>query len=367
MSLMSGSNEDGGYTSSTVKVAVIDRDGSALSKGIRDYLYETGTAVEVEDDEDAIKDALYWRTVRYVVILPKGMEDAVKQYQNKVSDSDKFADKLGIVTKKLEESESTVFEDEKIEQYLTILDKYLMCGYEIDEALEATTKSLEHTVDVSVYRTDGDFNKTSMSKIAYFFSYVPYLLLSVGIMSITMLMLFFYEEDVKKRSVCSSMRLKSQNIQITMASLLFMLGLFCILIMVAMIFYGTEDIFCVNGVFYIINMFAFGLVSMSIAALLGNLLKTRNAVIGACNVVGLGFCFLGGIFVPMEIMPKNVLLFSRLFPTYWYTKNNNLVATMGRATGDFLREYGVNLGIELLFAIVFLCFALVCSRRRMVF
>ena len=54
-------------------VAVINRDGdSPLVRGFIEYLGEKGILHELEDSTEAMQDALFFRRVKYVAIIPEG-------------------------------------------------------------------------------------------------------------------------------------------------------------------------------------------------------------------------------------------------------------------------------------------------------
>ncbi len=52
-------------------MAVIDRDGSSLSKGLSEYLGNYQDLVDIEDDPAVIQEELFYRNVYYVVIIPE--------------------------------------------------------------------------------------------------------------------------------------------------------------------------------------------------------------------------------------------------------------------------------------------------------
>ena len=59
----------------TARVAVIDRDSSAVSQGLADYLERIGEPTELEDSRRAIQDATADGRVEYIVIIPRGYQD----------------------------------------------------------------------------------------------------------------------------------------------------------------------------------------------------------------------------------------------------------------------------------------------------
>ena len=85
---------------------------------------------------------------------------------------------------------------------------------------------------------------------------------------------------------------------------------------------------------------------------------------GLLNVIGLGTCFLGGVFVPQEILPDEVLKVAHYIPTYWYIKMNDLIKNMGKANNEFFSVFGKGIGIQLLFAATILVITIVIVRTK---
>ena len=63
----------------TVSVAVIDRDGSTISQGIKRYVESVGEAQELEDSERAMQDATAHNRIDYILIIPAGYGQEVRR------------------------------------------------------------------------------------------------------------------------------------------------------------------------------------------------------------------------------------------------------------------------------------------------
>ena len=62
----------------TTSVAVIDRDGSTISRGVKDYVESAGKAQPLEDSRQAIQNATAQNRISYILIIPAGYG---KQFQ----------------------------------------------------------------------------------------------------------------------------------------------------------------------------------------------------------------------------------------------------------------------------------------------
>ena len=93
-------------------------------------------------------------------------------------------------------------------------------------------------------------------------------------------------------------------------------------------------------------------------------MKNKNAVNGIVNVVALGSSFLCGAFVPVEWLPNSVLTVAHILPSYWYIQTNERLKTMEVLNFETLRPILFNMGMLLVFALVFTVAANVVSRAR---
>ena len=77
------SPEDTGFTDSKIRIAVINRDGeNNIAKGLTEYLSKTSTIVDMPDDTEKLQDALFFRKVEYIAIIPKGFSDSFNKSEN---------------------------------------------------------------------------------------------------------------------------------------------------------------------------------------------------------------------------------------------------------------------------------------------
>lgn len=357
--VISGSSISNGtkvYETASLDVAVIDRDESVLSGGIKDYIAKNNKLVELKDDEDKLKDALYLREVKYIVIIPEGFMDSVVDGKP-----------LEIETRKIDGTSNSQFLDANLSSYISTMNGYIRAGYDMQKVVDYTAASVDKKGEVSIIVDETSDKSTEKSMVSYYFSYAPYAIISVTIMAVSLIMSIFNQEDIKKRNICSALSLKKLNSQIILAGTTFSLALAVLIIVGGIVISPSEDRNMTSFIFYGANVITCSVVGLSIAYCLGNTLKTLNGVNGACNIVGLGSSFLGGVFVPLEILPDSVVKLANLVPTYWYTRTNDVIGYMSKATSANMEEIFKYMGVQLLFALVFFAIGLVSSKRNVVF
>lgn len=358
IAMMVVQNKSGGaesYVQKKVDIAIVDRDQSAVSKALTKYLEGQNTRKKIKDDEDSFKNELYWRNVNYILVIPDGFEQDVMQGKQNV-----------LSAKKVRDAVETAYVEEEIGSFLNLYTLYLNVGYSTENAVKKTKHDLAQKVSVTLEkRNDGRSERKNVG--ALYYQYLPYVMISVGILIVAAILVIFYQEDVKKRCICSSTSLKEQNKQLIFASLFSCFFLTAFFYLLGLVVTKGKLIGQVHFWFYGINAFCFMLVVLALSFLLANMVHTENGINGCSNVLSLALCFLGGIFVPYSIMPDAVVKAAHFIPTYWYTMALEEVAYMTKVTPEFLRQFSMDVLVEVVFAFTMLSAGLLLSKRRRVF
>ena len=119
-----------------------------------------------------------------------------------------------------------------------------------------------------------------------------------------------------------------------------------------------------NCFWYLLNSFACMVVAMTLAYLCGTVVNSVNALNGINNVVSLGLCFIGGIFVPIEMLGNGVKMAAGFTPTYWYSRINGILGDYEHLTAEMRQNILQGLAIQLLFAAACFCVTLAVSKAR---
>ena len=122
--------------------------------------------------------------------------------------------------------------------------------------------------------------------------------------------------------------------------------------------------FSYQGLILIINSLVFSICALTIAFLVGNLVRNKNAINGIIIVIGLGTSFLCGAFVPVEYLPDSVLTVAHILPSYWYIQTNELVQTLEIVNFTTLKPIIINMAVILGFSVLFTIVTNIVSRRK---
>ena len=349
------------YQDEEIKFTVFNRDESKTGEAIRECLSKKNNYVEIEDNEEDIKFALYYRDIYYAVVIPEGFEEAIKN-----------GEAMELMNYKVPDSAMGYYMDMTVESFVKTLKGYIVAGYSIEEANAKTIETLSNTVDVKLLADMEDSSNLSSPisgdiddkpAIYFFYQYVPYIFLAIMISVIGPIMITFGKTDIRKRIAVSSQSFKSYSAQMFLGVVTFGLILLALFNIFALILYG-ENITFAGITSYVIITLCLMAVSMAITYLGGNLFSKTATISAFSNVVSLGFSFIGGIFVPLEFLGDTMINVAKFTPTYWYVRANDTVLGVKTFADINLGELTLACGVQLLFALTFFSVGLVVSRYK---
>lgn len=344
-SVIAGKEQEKMFQASEQTIVVKDEDGSVLSKALLTYLGKENEVSE-DYDEKKIPDLLFSNMVDYVLYIENGFEARFLAGENNP----------GI--EKQNTQLNTAFLDEKIEMFFGYVRAALATGATIEEACEKVIKIAEmETVTEFV----GE-KKSNMNNPAYFFnSYIAYGLPAVLIMIVGPMIQAFYRKDVKMRLDCGKESTRMQNLRIIAGISMIAAALWGIIMGIEAVFY-TKYVTVESYFGNMINSFLFLLISLAISVVMGILVKGKDALNGASNLISMGMAFLCGVFVPYDFLPDYVKKIAVFLPASWYVKNVEMLAEGGKMTAEFFK----NCGVLVAFVAALFCLVLVIAKRKKV-
>lgn len=341
------------FTETKINIAFINHDtNSKLVDGLKEYLGKNTNIVNIPDDTKKLQDALFFRQVEYIVKVPKGFTEGLKNGEN-----------LQLEKTTLPNSTSEIYMDSIVNKYLNIAKLYVSSMHDLsdDQLISYINKDLSQKVDVKVSSSSG--KNSDDIRFTYYYNYLAYSLFAVLILGVCSVMMVFNNTDLKKRNLCSPLKLGSMNFQMILGNISFAIITWLAMILVSFILY-SNFVFSPKGLLLILNSFVFTLAALSISFLIGNVLKSKNAMSAAANVFSLGTCFISGVFVPQALLGKTVLRIASFTPTYWYVKSNNYIQDMANFKMENLTPIFSNMLIIVGFAAAAFAIALVLIKQK---
>ena len=341
------------FQETSVNMGFVDLEHTPLSEGIQNYLESRHVVRIMENDKEFLQDALYGAEVSIIVRIPSGFTQAFLAGDGAA---------LETITPPTSLTEGYLM-DAQLENFLGNLRLCLAGGMDLDTALERAEALTGIQTEVTIPDGQKIASDSELPGIYYYFRYFAYVLLCVMLSCVCPVFIVFYQPDVYRRSICSRLPLKAYNIQLALGTLCFTAFVLITLNVIGFLT-GIGNVTLPQGLLLIANTSVFALVGTSIAYLCGFIAKSDTAVSGLANVISLGMCFLGGIFVNLDVISDKVQAVSRLLPTYWYTTVNQLVFENEALTSELNVQIIQGLGLQLAFAAAVCAIALLLSRKR---
>lgn len=341
------------FSANQCPVAVLSQDADTpLIRGMREYLGKQNQLVELENETEAIQDALFFHRVEYVAILPDGFTQ------------DFFAGTEPTVqAMTVPGSTNAYYLDMLVERYLNTARLYLQAEPGLSQEEVALRVAEDLDVDTQVELKEFGTGGVEVDYV-FFFRYLPYAILGMMILGIGSIMMAFQKTDLNRRNLCSPLSLRSRNLQLALGGGVFALACWGLMMIFGLLLYGDGLLRSGLLELFLLNSLCFTVVGTAVAFLAGVFLRSYSMMSAMSNVLSLGLCFLSGVFVPQQLMSKEVLRVASFTPTYWYVKANEAISALSVKDWAHLSPVFANMLVQLGFAVALFAVALLVSKQK---
>lgn len=346
---MTSNNETTTFIDTKPDVLIISNDDNiGLTKNLTDYITDNTNVVKIENDEDKINDALFYRDINYIIYIPKNYRIDTLNKKNVPIDIKTVKDYNSMIANTI------------LSRYLKIQNIYNKLDLSEEELINTINTNLNSKTDIEI-TSKLDTRKTS--NLDRYFNFASYSVMAVVLYIICLVMSSFKENTLNKRIIVSGMNYKKHNFLILLSSLVYSIVVWILYVILGIILLKV-NIFDLRVAMYILNMLIFTFVSLTLSLFISNLLNNKNAINGIVNVVALGSSFLCGAFVPAMYLPSGVLAFSRILPSYWYVNSNDILSNIEYLNFNTLKVVFINMSILIIFSIIFIILNNIVSKYK---
>ena len=348
---MTSNDQSMDFTAEKPDILIINYDKEeGITKNFIDYLKENTTVrTDIENNEQAIKDAIFYRDISYIIYIPKNFGEDLPAGKNPE-----------LQFKSTGEYQSTLA-NMITERYIKTANKYIEDGAQDEELYSKIEETLDKKADIEI---TSKLDTHSLGRLTRYFNFSAYSFIAISIHVISTIILIFRGEKINKRTVIGSTDYKKINTKLLIANTGFLLLIWVFYIIMAKVLIGDVT-FSTQGLYMILNSLVFLSSTVTLGFLLSIFVKNKNTITALVNIIGLGSSFLCGVFVPMEFLPDFVLKIAHVLPAYWFVKNNELIGDTEVFTGEILKNIGINAAVVLGFAIVFFILTNIVSRKKL--
>ncbi len=336
-----------GYTAESVPVGIVDEDGGEAAESLINYIGRTNETILLEDDRESLQEDLFYRNVGYIVRIPDGfMEKCILGEE-----------KIEAVT--VPGTYAGYYVDQQVNSYMVYARSYAAAGFTETEIASA----MAHRDKAEVTLVDFSGNAGQVPAYTFYYRYLPYLLLSVLGYVMGYILMGFRRGSLPQRMRASAVPERRQSVEGLAASLVIALALWGVSVAVSVVMYRQDIYESGKLIWYLLNSLVMMLTALSLAYLVGTLVKSSNALSGIVNIISLGMCFVCGVFVEISYLSAGVRKAAQFLPVYWYETVNTLLTDHGTVAGSTRTAVLSGIGIQIIFAIAFVCVTLAVTKK----
>lgn len=333
---MKTSDNPTNFVASKPDILIINNDvEEGITKNLIEYIEKNSDIMEVEDNEEARNDALFYRDVNYIIYIPENFREDILNKKNPK-----------IEIKSTGDYQSSLAEI-MLSRYIKVANAY--ADYPENEQISKINEILSKETEIDI---TSKLDTENLSRATLYYNFLNYSILAGLVYVICLILSSFREEKIRKRTIISSMNYKKYNRQLLLSNGILSITLWVFYVILSFVLIGNV-MFTTHGLILIVNSFIFSICSLCIAFLIANIVSNKNAINGIVNVIGLGSSFLCGAFVPVEWLPDSVLKIAHILPSYWYIQTNELVKELEIVNMESLKPVFVNMLVVLVFSIIF--------------
>lgn len=327
------------FTPTKPNIFIVNKDSNmGLTKNLINYLKKNTNVVSLEDDEEKINDALFYRDISYVIYIPKNYSKDVLDKKDVTIDIKSSKDYTSSLAEMM------------LDKYLNVQSNLVNITNNQDELVNMINNTLDVNSEVVV---SSKLDNSYLNRVSRYFNFGSYSLLAVIIFIVTLVINSFKENTINKRIIVSSFNFKKHNSLLMLSSFVYSLIVWVLFSLLSVILLG-KDMISLRGILYFVNTFMFVMPTLSFGILISTLVNNKDSIGGIVNVVSLGSAFLCGAFIPTEYLPKIVLSIAHIFPAYYFIDSNNLLSSMEIINFSNLIPVFINYFVLIIFMLIFI-------------
>lgn len=327
------------FTPTKPNIFIVNKDSNmGLTKNLINYLKKNTNVVSLEDDEEKINDALFYRDISYVIYIPKNYSKDVLDKKDVTIDIKSSKDYTSSLTEMM------------LDKYLNVQSNLVNITNNQDELVNMINNTLDVNSEIVV---SSKLDNSYLNRVSRYFNFGSYSLLAVIIFIVTLVINSFKENTILKRIIVSSFNYKKHNSLLMLSSFVYSLIVWVLFSLLSVILLG-KDMISLRGILYFVNTFMFVMPTLSFGILISTLVNNKDSIGGIVNVVSLGSAFLCGAFIPTEYLPKIVLSIAHIFPAYYFIDSNNLLSSMEIINFSNLTPVFINYFVLIIFMLIFI-------------
>lgn len=335
------------------RIALVDRDGSAVAQSLEEMLFQTDELITVADEPLALQDALATGKADAVLVIPAGFGDALMDAARTGGD--------------LPELEAAALASQHASRTASLIASRaaLTSHASAEQVLDGMRKLSDIAPAVDTIETTEE--STAASRLAFYLTFSSYTVTSSIVVVAGVVLSTLNKPDVRRRQLAAPVSSWRMGFESIAGCAVLALGVCAWVALVGIGASGAGALLSSAGAqvaLAIASLCAFALVPLSLAYTLAQFGFREEALNAIANLGGMIMSFLGGAWVPLSLMGANVQAVAHFTPTFWMYDAVTCALGAQEVNASVLATVGIDLGIIALFAVAIVSAGLVAARLR---
>ncbi len=342
-------------------VAIVDRDGSDVSRAFVGHMAGRYDLADVADDPAELQDGVATGRVDCVFVVPSGFGRDLVRAARGGRELPAVEEAYGVST------QASALAGVEAQRWASLAGSAAAMHADADQATVALLASdaAKSRAQVKI-RSKNAQAWGAADQLGQYLRFGTYAVTSSVIVCVGMVLTAMSDPDLRRRLEAGPQASRSRALATLAACAVLTLAVSAVSVAVGLVaLWGPVSTLPAWQVTlaFAANL-AFATVPLAIAFLCTQLGAREQILNAVGNVLGMVMSFMGGAWVPLSIMGAGVVAAAHLVPTFWTNDAITTVLDAASPTPAVMGAYLTGVGVTLLFAVAFASAGLALARTR---
>ena len=342
-------------------VAIVDRDGSDVSRAFVEHMASRYDLADVADDPAELQDGVATGRVDCVFVVPSGFGRDLVEAGRGGRELPAVEEAYGVST------QASALAGVEAQRWASLAGSAAAMHADADQAAVAllANDAAESRAQVKI-RSKNAQAWGAADQLGQYLRFGTYAVTSSVIVCVGMVLTAMSDPDLRRRLEAGPQASRSRALATLAACAVLTLAVSAVSAAVGLVaLWGPVSTLPTWQVAlaFAANL-AFATVPLAIAFLCTQLGAREQILNAVGNVLGMVMSFMGGAWVPLSIMGAGVVAAAHLVPTFWTNDAITTVLDAASPTPAVMGAYLTGVGVTLLFAVAFASAGLALARTR---
>ena len=348
------------FANDAPKVAIIDRDNSALSTALKDFALKDAVEVPIEDSTFALQDAAAKDLASYVLIIPEGFQRDFME----AAREDNNAPALETVVSY--QGARGALMDRRVKAFVQSMYGFAAVdpGATATEVAGSATEACGNETPVELLPVESEGLSAKYVNFASFSSYALFtssaIFIAVGLASLR-------RPEMRRRLTVGPVRSSSYGAQVGLACVLASIAIWALISVAGLVVFDPlgAGATLASVAVVVVGQLGIALIGAAVGFLLWQLNASDSVANGVGNIAGLACIFFSGAWIPLSVAGEGVRIAAAFTPFYWATQAMVSVSQAAQVTSDLLIQAAGEVSVTFLWAAAIALVAIALGRARL--